>query len=562
MRMPINGGSGSSRDYRRGAIMGLTVAEAFILLSFVLLLLFTWWQVDSEQRSLPLGDELSNMTATEKAQVIELLMDGTFTLAQQLRETGVADTLRNLTEEEQLQVVSGLSDGSLALARQMRAAGLGEAEALLAHRLKQAGIDLHDQAAFADTERYSRFMREEDFRRLMDGAVELAPGTRLKLSEVIEVTPETRLRASLEELLRPVEAVSLASQRLADAAAAEKSLVEMLEGKLGDQIRAAGGEIAADGTITLPQNILFDAGSAQIRDPLFLRQFCAPWVRTLQSSDLDISELKIEGHASSEGLPSQTSEQSYLYNLDLSQRRAQSALHTCLEGLDDTEVLNWARGRLSAVGYSSARQVRDTDGKEDREASRRVMFGMEMNRERLLEEIREDLSLHTSSRQENALPEADVSSDQTTTELPDPSRITAEEGSRGIPRIIDGDSLVIDERRWRLSGIDAPEIKQNCRAADGITFACGLAARDALIKLVGPGEVECYELEKDRYSRSVGICRVGGKDLGEEMVLTGMAVPYLEYSAAYEVQGQIAQVENYGLWSGEFEMPSAFRKMQ
>jgi len=33
----------------------------------------------------------------------------------------------------------------------------------------------------------------------------------------------------------------------------------------------------------------------------------------------------------------------------------------------------------------------------------------------------------------------------------------------GIPRIIDGDSLEINNNKIRLFGIDAPEKKQNCK---------------------------------------------------------------------------------------------------
>ncbi len=340
--MPMrNSGPGSSRDYKRGAVMGLTVAEVFILLSFILLLLFTWWQVDTEKRSLRLADSLGAMSDEQKAEI-----------------------------------VAGLTDGTFDMARALRAAGLGT----------------QDQKAIEDTERYSRFMREEDLKRLMNGAVELPPGTLLKLGEAVEITPETRLRAALEDLLRPNEAATSASQRLAEAAAAEEGLVDMLNRELGDSIRAAGGAIRADGTIILPQNVLFDVGSDQISNPTFLRDFCAPWVRTLKSSELDIAELKIEGHASSEGQPGQDTSQAYLYNLDLSQRRAQNALQVCLRGLNDPEVLDWARGRLSSTGYSSARLVTNEDGSENREASRRVEFSMEINREKLLDDIREDLA--------------------------------------------------------------------------------------------------------------------------------------------------------------------------
>ncbi|MBL3674396.1 thermonuclease family protein [Paracoccus aerius] len=494
--------------------MGLTVAEAFILLSFILLLLFTWWQIDTEKRSLRLADSLGEMSDADKASII-----------------------------------AGLSDGTFAMARALRAAGLGA----------------QDQAAIEDTERYSRFMREEDLKRLMSGAVELEPGTRLKLSEVVEVTPEMRLRATLEDLLRPSDAVSQASERLAQAAAAEEGLIGMLERELGDKIRAAGGEITSDGTIILPQNILFDVGEDRIRDPKMLRQFCAPWVRTLQSSGLDISDLKIEGHASSEGQPGQSPEAAYLYNLGLSQRRAQNALEVCLSGLESRSLLDWARGRLSSTGYSSARLVANEDGSENREGSRRVEFSMALNREKLLDDIREDLKGEMEpGRSQSGMvrPGAPASQAGAESKLanPEDDPVPPEQGTRGVPRIIDGDTLVIGERHWRISGIDAPEAAQTCQTRDGSSFACGSTATEMMVRLIGDAEIWCEEIEKDRYSRSVGTCYAGDIDLGREMVKVGMARAYLQYSDAYQVEEQVAKTERRGLWAGAFQDPAEYRR--
>ena len=50
----------------------------------------------------------------------------------------------------------------------------------------------------------------------------------------------------------------------------------------------------------------------------------------------------------------------------------------------------------------------------------------------------------------------------------------------GVARIIDGDSLVLDGRRLRLLGIDAPEFDQTCNVA-GRTERCGLIAAERLL---------------------------------------------------------------------------------
>lgn len=505
--------SGSSRDYKRGAVMGLTVAEAFILLSFILLLLFTWWQIDTEERSLHLADNLGEMTDAQKAEILD-----------------------------------GLADGTFELAKALRGAGLGRM----------------DQAAIEDTTNYSRFMREDDLKRLMAGAVELMPGTRLKLSEVVEITPETRLRAALDDILSPKDLIDGASQRLADAAREEEDLVNMLERELGPSIREKGGAIRADGTIILPQNVLFEVNSDQIKDVAFLEDFCAPWVGTLRSSGLDVTDLKIEGHASSEGPPGYDASRAYLFNLDLSQRRAQNALKICLSGLEtDPETLDWARGRLSSTGYSSARLVGNDDGTEDREASRRVEFSMDIDREKLLDEIREDL--RRGSEEEAPVPfgAAGIEVSRPANPLPvaeggaEPSAL--EEGTIGHPRVIDGDTIAIGERRWRIFGIDAPEHTQKCRRQNGERFACGLEATEALIRIIGSVEIRCAEIEKDRYGRSVGKCYAGETDIGLEMVRAGMARAYLKYSREYEAEGLAAENGKIGFWAGQFQNPEDYR---
>lgn len=52
----------------------------------------------------------------------------------------------------------------------------------------------------------------------------------------------------------------------------------------------------------------------------------------------------------------------------------------------------------------------------------------------------------------------------------------------GIPRIVDGDTVEIGQVKIRLAGIDAPETDQVCLDAKGEKWACGIAARDELIR--------------------------------------------------------------------------------
>jgi hypothetical protein len=80
--------------------------------------------------------------------------------------------------------------------------------------------------------------------------------------------------------------------------------------------------------------------------------------------------------------------------------------------------------------------------------------------------------------------------------------------------VVDGDTIDLNGTRWRLWGIDAPETRQSC--ADG--WPAGLKATAAMRKLTEGRAVVCEFRGHDRYKRSIGLCRAGGKDLGAEMV--------------------------------------------
>jgi endonuclease YncB( thermonuclease family) len=60
---------------------------------------------------------------------------------------------------------------------------------------------------------------------------------------------------------------------------------------------------------------------------------------------------------------------------------------------------------------------------------------------------------------------------------------------------------------WRLWGIDAPEARQTCADA----WAAGREATAALRRLIEVGFVACELRRHDRYGRSIGLCRAGGK---------------------------------------------------
>lgn len=124
---------------------------------------------------------------------------------------------------------------------------------------------------------------------------------------------------------------------------------------------------------------------------------------------------------------------------------------------------------------------------------------------------------------------------------------------------IDGDTLASGKMRYRLLGVDAPELRQNC-SVDRQTWACGQAARDFVRNVLDRGEVECSGSKTDKYSRLLVRCSVDGKDLGSLIVAEGLAVT-TEYFLYAEEENHARQ-QRLGLWSGAFERPTDWRREQ
>jgi endonuclease YncB( thermonuclease family) len=128
----------------------------------------------------------------------------------------------------------------------------------------------------------------------------------------------------------------------------------------------------------------------------------------------------------------------------------------------------------------------------------------------------------------------------------------------GPVRVIDGDTIDVAGTRIRLWGIDAPEAKQMCERL-GNTYACGQEATAHLRALVAAAEVVCEARVKDRYGRTVAICRVGLVDVGAAMVRDGWALAFVRYSADYAAQEQEARLAGRGMWAGTFTFPWEWR---
>ena len=131
----------------------------------------------------------------------------------------------------------------------------------------------------------------------------------------------------------------------------------------------------------------------------------------------------------------------------------------------------------------------------------------------------------------------------------------------GVPRITDGDTIKILNKRIRFHGIDTPEKKQIC-IKNFKEYKCGQEATNALIKKINRKSIVCKVQGKlDRYKRYIGVCFLGNIDLNKWMVRNGHAVAYKKYSNDYNEDENYAKKNKIGLWSGNFIHPEKWRKL-
>lgn len=130
----------------------------------------------------------------------------------------------------------------------------------------------------------------------------------------------------------------------------------------------------------------------------------------------------------------------------------------------------------------------------------------------------------------------------------------------GQASVIDGDTLEIHGTRIRLWGVDAPESSQLCRGEDSLQYRCGAQAANDLDAFIARRPVSCLPISLDRYGRTVATCYVGGVDLGDWLVRSGLALDWPEYSKRkYDGTQREAEEAGRGIWQGSYVEPWLYR---
>ena len=126
-------------------------------------------------------------------------------------------------------------------------------------------------------------------------------------------------------------------------------------------------------------------------------------------------------------------------------------------------------------------------------------------------------------------------------------------------KIIDGDTIHLNNEKIRFTGIDTPELKQTCSKNNEIIY-CGIQARQFLINKIGKNKVKCVREGKDQYKRTLAECFVNDLSLSKFLVREGYAFAYRKYSKKFIEDENFAKNNNMGMWSMKFEYPWDWRK--
>ncbi len=148
-----------------------------------------------------------------------------------------------------------------------------------------------------------------------------------------------------------------------------------------------------DSTLTIrfkEPDVLFDVGDSKLKSTFLniLSDFFPRYISVLREEKYidHIEEIRIEGHTSIEGRNGMDADESYFYNMKLSQDRTRSVLRFCLKMLQP-DVFEWTRDRTTANGLSSVKPISENESETGRRQNRRVEFRIKTDAEKQIREM-------------------------------------------------------------------------------------------------------------------------------------------------------------------------------
>lgn len=225
--------------------------------------------------------------------------------------------------------------------------------------------------------------KEDEINRLLEDVllkqnlIEAFKEKNINLEDEIKVI-ETKLENTAEKHELLSKDLESTKQKIKSFTGIKIKVISLLKNQLGKNIQID----PKNGSLRLSSSILFDEGEYTLKDSSkeALKSTLYDYFQTIlenQEINKHIDKIIIEGHTNSVG--------KYLYNLELSQKRAYSVMDFLLS-LDFKNKEN-LRNLTVASGRSFLDPIYDKKGKEDKEASRRIEIKFNIKNEEAIKEI-------------------------------------------------------------------------------------------------------------------------------------------------------------------------------
>lgn len=129
----------------------------------------------------------------------------------------------------------------------------------------------------------------------------------------------------------------------------------------------------------------------------------------------------------------------------------------------------------------------------------------------------------------------------------------------GVPtRVIDGDTILINNIKVRLAFIDTPESKQYSSSK----LPIGKMAKNHLEKLIQNKKIRVHRVGKGVYGRTLGIIYLKNENINLKMVRDGYALAHETSGWNYQNAMYIAQIKGRGIFKESFMNPKYYRKLK
>ena len=123
----------------------------------------------------------------------------------------------------------------------------------------------------------------------------------------------------------------------------------------------------------------------------------------------------------------------------------------------------------------------------------------------------------------------------------------------GIPRVVDGNTIIINFQSIRLHGIEAPNAEQLCEI-DGESWLCGWEATNALAHIVGRHWVSCRQNRLNEEGVVDATCFAGNVlNINAWMVRNGWATAQNQTNTRFLQLEIIARQEQIGIWRTKYK---------